>query len=134
MNPYQLAYMDMAERFAQTSRANRLKVGCLLIKDGRPQSLGVNGTPAGWHTNDCEDETGHTHNFVNHAEYSALAKMWTTNDSTEGSDAYITHMPCLSCAVKLVEAKIGRVFYRYEYKCNKGINYLESKGVEVEQI
>lgn len=133
-NKYQLAYMDMAERFAETSEAERLKVGCLLVKNDRIQSLGVNGTPPGWHTNVCEDETGQTHDFVDHAEENALSKMWTSNDSTEGSDAYITHSPCLKCSVKLVTAKIARVFYRYPYRCDKGLDYLKEHGVEVWQL
>lgn len=48
------AYMDTAERFAQLSSAQRLKVGSVIVKDHRIISIGYNGTPAGW-DNVCED-------------------------------------------------------------------------------
>ena len=38
---YLLAFMDMAERFARTSEANRLKVACFIIKNGSIISLGI---------------------------------------------------------------------------------------------
>lgn len=48
------AYMDVAERFAQLSSAEKLKVGAVVVKDHRIISIGYNGTPAGW-DNVCED-------------------------------------------------------------------------------
>jgi len=42
---YKEAFMDMAVRFGQTSYAERLKVGCLLVKNGSIISEGVNGQP-----------------------------------------------------------------------------------------
>ena len=48
-------YMDIADRTAQLSRAIRLKVGSILVKDNRIISIGFNGTPAGW-DNSCEEK------------------------------------------------------------------------------
>jgi dCMP deaminase len=45
--------MDVAQRTAELSRAVRLKVGAIIVKDDRIISLGFNGTPAGW-DNCCE--------------------------------------------------------------------------------
>ncbi len=47
-------YMDIADRTALLSRAVRLKVGAVLVKDGRIISQSWNGTPAG-QDNNCED-------------------------------------------------------------------------------
>lgn len=47
-------YMDIAERTALLSRAVRLKVGAVLVKDGRIISQSWNGTPAG-QDNNCEN-------------------------------------------------------------------------------
>jgi dCMP deaminase len=41
------AYMQMAEIWAQRSKANRLQVGCLIVKDKQIISDGYNGMPAG---------------------------------------------------------------------------------------
>lgn len=51
---YNRLYMDLAGRIAEMSHAVRLKVGCLLVKDGNIISFGWNGMPAGW-DNGCED-------------------------------------------------------------------------------
>ena len=48
-------YMDIAYRTAQMSRAKRLQVGSVLVKDDAIISYGWNGTPAGW-DNNCEDK------------------------------------------------------------------------------
>lgn len=46
--------MDVAERTAQLSYAERLKVGTVIVKNNRIISCGYNGLPAGWEPNDCE--------------------------------------------------------------------------------
>lgn len=47
-------YMDMADRIAKMSRAKRLQVGAVVVKDNNIISYSWNGTPAGW-DNNCED-------------------------------------------------------------------------------
>ena len=48
--------MDVAERTAKLSYAERLKVGTVIVKNNRIISCGYNGLPAGWEPNDCEYE------------------------------------------------------------------------------
>lgn len=47
-------FMDVAERTAQLSYAERLKVGTVIVKNNRIISCGYNGLPAGWEPNTCE--------------------------------------------------------------------------------
>jgi dCMP deaminase len=47
------AYMRTAEIFAELSKAIRLHVGAIIVKDNRIISIGYNGTPSGW-DNNCE--------------------------------------------------------------------------------
>lgn len=47
-------YMKVAEDAAQMSRANRLKVGAVIVKDNNIISFSWNGTPPGW-DNTCEE-------------------------------------------------------------------------------
>ena len=49
-------FMDVAERTAQLSYADRLKVGTVIVKNNRIISCGYNGLPAGWEPNTCERE------------------------------------------------------------------------------
>lgn len=123
--------MDMTERFAQTSEAQRLKVGAMLLKNGNPIAVGVNGTRAGWNTNICEDENGNTKPEVRHAEVAALDKLRSIRETSNGCTLLVTHSCCLNCAVEVVEAGIVEVVYRDEYRSREGVDYLKSKGVKV---
>ena len=123
--------MDMTCRFGETSQSTRLKVGAMLMKDGNPISWGVNGTRAGWHTNVCEDAQGNTTPAVRHAEIAALDKLRRSSETSVGATLFISHSPCLPCAVEIVEAGIIEVFYRHEYRDSSGIDYLTEKGITV---
>jgi dCMP deaminase len=46
-------YMDIADRCARQSRAQRLQVGAVIVKNDNIISFGWNGTPSGW-DNECE--------------------------------------------------------------------------------
>lgn len=131
---YKLALLDMAERFGQTSCAKRLQVGALLYKNNSIISLGTNGQPPGWPTEVCEDEDGYTLPTVRHAEDACLQKLWNSHETAEGAVMFISHAPCLSCAIKLVTAGISGVVYRHEYRSQDGLKYLKANGVEVEHI
>lgn len=49
------AHMATAKNYANLSKARRLKVGAIIVKDDRIVSIGYNGTPPGW-DNDCESK------------------------------------------------------------------------------
>lgn len=131
---YLLAYMDMTERFSETSEAERLKVGACLIKAGNPLAFGINGMPSGFPTNVCEDGSGKTKPEVNHAKINCLSKLRKLHETSIGATMLVTHLPCYPCALEIVDAGIVSVFYRHEYRCNKGLQYLLAKGVEVKQL
>lgn len=48
-------YMTLAKDCAKMSRAIRLQVGCIIVKDDNIISFSWNGTPRGWNNN-CEDK------------------------------------------------------------------------------
>lgn len=131
---YVSALMDMCVRFGQTSEANRLKVGCLIEKNGSVIALGVNGQPPGWFFEECEDEQGNTRPTVRHAEDAALQKLYLSTETSEGATMFVSHAPCLSCSIKIVAAKIDKVYYRYDYRSAEGLDFLRARGVEVEKF
>lgn len=128
---YLKAFMEMTERFAQTSEAERLKVGACLIKNDNPVCFGVNGTLPGWVTNKCEDEDGKTSVNVLHAEIQCLNKLRKINESSIGATLLVTHGCCLACSHEIVDAGIVRVIYKEEYRSEEGLQYLRRKGVQV---
>lgn len=131
---YAQALMDMAVRFGETSTAERLKVGSLIYKNNSIISLGVNGQPPGWTTEICEDGEGKTLSTVRHSEAAALEKLYLSTETSEGADMFVSHMPCLNCSLKIVAAKIKTVYYRHEYRCTEGIEWLKKNGVLVYKI
>jgi dCMP deaminase len=128
---YELALMDMACRFGQTSTATRLKVGCMIYKNDSIIALGVNGQPPKWHTEVCEDEDNKTLPTVRHAEAAALEKLYLSTETSEGGEMFVSHAPCLPCALKIVAAKIKKVYYREEYRSLDGLEHLRRSGVDV---
>ena len=134
MNKYDIAYLKMAEAFSKTSVAERLKVGCVIVRDGQPISLGINGTPSGWYTNNCEDGNGETSWFTKHAEVQALNKLRKSTESSVGADMYITHSPCKMCCLDIIDAGIKRIVFKESYRDTSGIEILKQHGIIVEQL
>ena len=140
-----LFYFDVAERTAELSYAERLKVGAVIVKDHRILSYGYNGTPAGF-DNECElhipekvDLDSRTiieaHTItkpeVIHAEQNALMKLARHGDSSNGAVMFITHAPCTQCAKLILQSGINTVYYKNDYRSTDGINLLKSGGIEV---
>jgi len=158
-----LMFMEFAEAAARRSQAVRLKVGCILVKDGEVLSTGLNGMPPKWPTETCEDRQYFnpatvvsisktwldtlypycdslgsykliTKSECRHAEIAALEKMWKSHNTTEGAECFVTASPCKNCSIKLLTAGIKSVYYRHDYRDSSGISYLRDNGVTVEQI
>ena len=131
------AHLDVAERYASLSKARRLKVGAIVVKDDRIISIGYNGTPAGW-DNNCENELPDgslkTKAEVIHAEENAIAKLARSHESGEGAAMFITHAPCAQCAKMILVSGISTVYYRDTYRDDAGIKFLITGGVGVKQI
>jgi dCMP deaminase len=126
-------YLDMALKWARLSRAKRMQVGCLVVRDNQIISDGYNGTPSGFNNN-CEDEDGNTKPEVLHAESNALMKLACSTQSSVGSTLYVTLSPCFDCSKLIIQAKISRVVFKEKYRFTKGIELLEKAGIIVEHV
>ena len=130
MNKWQVAFMDTAVRFGALSTAERLKVGAIIVKDGRIISIGYNGMPAGW-DNVCEDEDFKTKPEVIHAEANAIAKLASSHESGLDAYMYVTHAPCIECAKLIATSGISRVYYKTKYRNEDGLEFLRKCNVEI---
>jgi dCMP deaminase len=128
------AYMDIAERFAQVSQCQRLKVGAIIVKNGSILAHGWNGTPSGFVTNVCEMEDGTTSPFVLHAEQNVLVKMAKSTESIEGAELFCTHSPCPECSKLLAQSGVKKVYYKHSYRITEGLDVLTQLGVSTEQV
>jgi dCMP deaminase len=136
--PLDEAYMSMAEIWALRSKANRLQVGALIVKDQQIISDGYNGMPSGVENDVCEYFHGdelRTKPEVLHAESNALLKI-SRNGGTgaEGGTLYTTYSPCAECAKLIKQAKISRVVYRNVYRLMDGVEMLQRLGVKVDHL
>ena len=129
LNKWHIAYMKAAHLFADLSSAERLKVGAIIVKDGRIISIGYNGTPAGW-DNTCEQDDV-TKPEVIHAEANAISKLARSTESGRGAEMYLTHSPCVECAKLIYASGIVRVFYQTTYRSDAGIEFLRDCGVRI---
>lgn len=128
--------MNMAVEVSKLSTAKRLQVGAIIVKDDRVISLGYNGTPSGW-DNSCEELINgelKTKPEVLHAETNAVAKLAKSTESGDGAALFVTHAPCLDCAKLIYQSGIRSVYYKTEYRCDAGVNFLRNSLIKVEVI
>lgn len=130
-----VAYMKVAETFAECSSATRLKVGAVLIKDTNIISFSYNGTPSGYPTNDCEDANGNTKEVVIHAETNLLIKLCSQGGvGAKDSIMFITHSPCFNCSKLIYQSGIKKVYYKHKYRCTDGLDFLQEMNIPTEQL
>jgi len=152
-------YMDFALRSAKMSRAKRLQVGCVIVKDDNIISYSWNGTPKGW-SNYCErnvfasdeagawidvgdiypfeNEFGQRYKLVTlpevlHAETNAISKLAKSHDSAEGATMFCTHAPCMDCAKMIYQSGIIELYYNEIYRCDKGLKFLSDAQIKVKK-
>ena len=152
-------FMKIAEQIAQLSYAEKLKVGCILVKDQNIVATGYNGMPKGF-DNQCENTeileaklkevsmTPGSHVIglsdvtsklktkpeVLHAESNAIAKCSRSTVSSLGCEMYVTHAPCINCAKLIVQSGISKVFYLNDYKRIDGLELLIRANIKLEKI
>jgi dCMP deaminase len=136
------AHISAAEVYAKLSTAQRLQVGCVIVKNNTIIGIGYNGMPSGW-DNVCEDvievhEDGgivtQSKREVLHAETNAIAKVARSTNSTEGASLFVTHAPCIDCAKLIHQSGINSVYYRNTYRDESGIDFLRKCDINVERV
>lgn len=128
-----IVYMNIAGEVSQLSKANRKKVGAIIVKDNNILSFGYNGTPSGF-DNTCE-ENNKTKWYVLHAESNAIAKVAKSTNSSEGSTLYCTLSPCKECSKLIVQAGVTKVVYKDVYEgSTKGLDLMKELGIEIIKI
>ena len=106
----------IATAFLISSRSpdQRLKVGCVLVKNNHVISMGYNGfLPKVEHRSYMEH--GHEQATV-HAEQNSISDCARRGVETDGAIAYITHYPCINCFKILASSGISKIYYRDNYR------------------
>lgn len=128
--------MANAELISKRSTCDRAFVGAVLVKDNRIIATGYNGGVAA--TDNCSEvghymEDGHCIRTV-HAEMNALIQCAKEGISTDGTEIYVTHFPCLNCTKALLQAGIKKITYKEAYRKHAfALELIAAKEVELIQ-
>lgn len=125
--------ISLAHGVAARSTCDRARVGCMLVQGVHIIATGYNGAIAG--APHCDDvghvmHNGHCIRTV-HAEANAVAQAAYYGARTQGATAYVTHMPCLTCAKLLISAGVAEVVCDLDYGNDDSISLFFDAGVIV---
>lgn len=128
-------FLDIAEQVSVRSTCDRKNVGCVIVsEDGFILSTGYNGSITG--APHCDDvghdiENDHCIRTI-HAEANALISAARNGTKIKDACIYINTYPCWECFKLIVNANIGLIVYRAEYRKNIRITSLASElGVSI---
>ena len=126
-------YMNLAGDLAKRSTCKRLQVGTVITSTDfrKVLAVGYNGNAAGL-PNGCDrDEPGNCGCL--HSEDNAVINY----DSPRSLEkvVFVTHLPCVTCAKRLINlGNVRTVYYQEEYRLRDAIQILESKGIGVIRV
>lgn len=143
--------MNCAKEMATLSKCVSKQVACLLVKEGRIISTGINGTPKGYKnccdhfpmgiTSYADRELHHAWSNVHeiHAELNAINAAARFGNEIDGCTAYVTLKPCIHCTKTLIGAGVKKIIYDVAYDKNgsdePALNrLLEECGVDCQQL
>jgi dCMP deaminase len=117
-------FLNIAKELMRMGTCTHLKVGAVLVKDGRIISTGWNGNPKGMpHCDDigCTvDKTGHCISTL-HAELNAVVWAARAGVPIDGSVLYTTDYPCYQCTKIILASGIKRVCYLRDYGTKESV-------------
>ena len=126
-------FKEIVQVTSKRSPCERLKVGCLIVKDNRIISQGYNGfLPGCPHISIVRDD--HEQATL-HAEQNALCDCAKRGVSCNDATAYITHYPCLICTRLLIASGICEIKYIEDYRNDDLVEYfIKQKNIMLSKL
>jgi dCMP deaminase len=128
-------FLKLAMLASERATCPRMHCGCVLVKDKNVVATGYNGSiPGDEHCEDagCLVVDDHCMRTV-HAEMNALVQAARRGHSIEGSTAYVTNMPCTTCAKALITAGVRRVVVFSDYHDTLAAEFFAKAGVAIDK-
>ncbi|RZD41104.1 MAG: dCMP deaminase [Methanobacteriota archaeon] len=123
-------FKEISQVTSKRSPCERLKVGCVLVKENRIISQGYNGFLPGF-PHESIVRNNHEQATI-HAEQNALCDCAKRGVSCNESIAYITHYPCIICARLLLAAGITQIYYINDYNNDELVEYfMKQKNIQM---
>lgn len=129
-------FLKLAMLASERATCPRMHCGCVLVKNKNVVATGYNGSiPGDDHCEDvgCMVVDNHCVRTV-HAEMNALNQAARRGNAVDGASAYITNMPCTTCAKSLISAGIKRVVIFSDYHDTLAETFFAKANVKIDRI
>ncbi len=128
-------FLKLAMLASERATCPRMHCGCVLVKNKNVVATGYNGSiPGDEHCEDvgCLVVENHCVRTV-HAEMNALNQAAKRGHSVEGATAYVTNMPCTTCAKSVITAGIKRVVVFSDYHDTLATEFFAKACVRIDK-
>jgi len=128
-------FLKLAMLASERATCPRMHCGCVLVKNKDVVATGYNGSiPGDKHCEDTECLVVDNHCVRTvHAEMNALIQAAKRGHAIEGATAYVTNMPCTTCAKALVTAGIKRVVVFSDYHDTLATKFFAKAEVTIDK-
>ncbi len=122
--------MDFAEAISRRSTCRRLQVGTVITTTDfrKVLAVGYNGNASGLPDRCDRDEPGNCGCL--HSEENAVINCDTPRNIEKF--VFVTHLPCVACAKRLINlGNVRKVYYARDYRLKDAVEILCESGIEV---
>jgi len=128
-------FLKLAMLASERATCPRMHCGCILVKNKNVITTGYNGSiPGDDHCEDVGCLIVDNHCLrTNHAEMNALTQAAKHGNSLEGAAAYVTNMPCTTCAKALIAAGIIRVVVFSDYHDTLATEFFSKANIKIDK-
>jgi dCMP deaminase len=129
-------FMKLAMLASERATCPRMHCGCVLVKDREVVATGYNGSiPGDDHCEDVGCLVVENHCVrTNHAEMNAIVQAARKGHKIDGGTAYVTNMPCTTCAKALIAAGVQRVVIFSDYHSTLATEFFAKAKVTIDKI
>lgn len=128
-------FLKLAMLASERATCPRMHCGCVLAKNKNVIASGYNGSIPG--DDHCEDVgcliVDHHCVRTVHAEMNALIQAAKRGHAVEGATAYVTNMPCTTCAKALITAGIKRVVVFSDFHDTLAVEFFHKAKVTIDK-
>lgn len=126
-------YMDLAVKLSERSTCQRLQVGTVITSTDfrKVLAVGYNGNATGLHNGCDRPDPGNCGCL--HSEENAVINCDAPRQIEK--IVFVTHLPCVQCAKRLINlGNVRKLYYDREYRIKDSLDLLKQVGIEVEKL
>jgi len=130
---FETIYLELAKKLAARSTCLRLQVGTVITTTDfrKVLAVGYNGNATGL-PNRCDREEPGNCGCL-HSEENAVINCDAPRQLEK--IVFVTHLPCVQCAKRLINlGNVRKVYYGEDYRIRDSVALLGSVGIHVEQL